>query len=1000
MPLIRNSAGGLLLLLFLASGFAGLIYQSIWSHYLGLTLGHAAFAQTLVLAIFMGGMAGGAWLAGRASARLADLILAYAIIEGLIGVAGLVFHPLFVSYTEFSQSTALPFLAQWGLVAAYQWGSAAALILPQCFLLGATFPLLSAGYLRLTPQQDSRVLGGLYFSNSLGAGFGALVATFLLLPAVGMPGSMLTAGLINVLVALGAWSVSKALASEAAPAAEPLLPTSAGSATHIAAPLGGVAPILLIATALSGAFSFVYEIGWIRMLNQALGSTVHSFELMLAAFIFGLAFGGLWVRRRADKLRQPLLIAAWAQVLMGIAALISVVVFTQSFSWVGWLFSALARSETGYALFSLGSAGIAMLVMFPAAFFAGMTLPLFTVALLRTGNGEGSIGRIYAANTLGAIAGVMLAVHILIPLLGLRLAVTLAAVGDILIGMYLLRRFAPVSRTGDLLAATACLVLAVAFSLQFGAANPRAQASGVFRHGVANLGPSAEVVYLRDGKTATISVFTQDEGRSATIATNGKPDAALATRLEFAPGPDEPTMLMLAALPLTLHPEPREIAAIGWGSGLTTHTVLGSQRPQRVDSIEIEPAMYAGARLFGDRNRRAYEDPRSQVIFGDARSHFASGSRQYDVIISEPSNPWVNGVANLFTQEFYHFLAQQLNDGGLLVQWLQTYEIGDPLVAQMSKALASVFPHVEVYLASTADLIFVASQTPIGELDTSRITEPALRAELHRVGLSNEADYALQRMGDVRLLRAFTQLHSVNAHSDYFPTVSLLAPADRFVGRPSLALQRFAWSGLPITQLLGMATATTGMPAPTLTGSVPSVAATAICQQVIASLRSGVVDPQLPTDIAAALYRLLAQSPPPLQQDELTAWSSALATIAASTLGYGDLATLAEIWQRPDWLAASPPPAAEDALEAYAAAAVQDPVTLRAAALAVLEQHSAHLAPQLNEQMLVLAMVTMAEQRDFLAARALETRYGVSGISTGRFSPQRALLLAWAEARP
>src|SRR5687767_7621575 len=189
---------------FALSGFAGLIYQSIWSHYLGLTLGHAAYAQSLVLAIYMGGLALGAFIASRRSRQLRDAIGAYAIVEALIGIAGLVFHPLFLAYTAFSQDTVLPQLSG-AAVPLYQWGTAAALMLPQCILLGTTFPLMAAGCLRDDPDAQGRALGGLYFTNSLGAALGALLATFALLPAIGMPGAMAVAGVINLFVAAWAW---------------------------------------------------------------------------------------------------------------------------------------------------------------------------------------------------------------------------------------------------------------------------------------------------------------------------------------------------------------------------------------------------------------------------------------------------------------------------------------------------------------------------------------------------------------------------------------------------------------------------------------------------------------------------------------------------------------------------------------------------------------------------------------------------------------------------
>ena len=335
MTMKTDWIGRALLFVFVVSGFAGLIYQSIWSHYLGLVLGHAAYAQSLVLAIFMGGMSLGAWLAARWSTGWRELIRAYAAIELLIGLIGVAFHPIFVGYVDVSQNAILPALGADWIAHAYQWSTAALLIAPQCILLGMTFPLLSAGYLRLAPNDDGRVLGGLYFSNSIGAAAGALACTFVLLPLVGMPGSTLTAGLLNIFVALVAWPLGRMAESvEHRPAA------SAPDRVEPKTPGGSSARLLFVAAAITGATSFIYEIGWVRLLNQALGTTVHSFELMLAAFIAGLAFGGNWIRRRGAAIVDPTSYAGVAQILMGIAALLSLPVFAHSFGLVEWILNA------------------------------------------------------------------------------------------------------------------------------------------------------------------------------------------------------------------------------------------------------------------------------------------------------------------------------------------------------------------------------------------------------------------------------------------------------------------------------------------------------------------------------------------------------------------------------------------------------------------------------------------------------------------------------------
>jgi spermidine synthase len=992
----RRRVGIALLLLFVVSGFAGLIYQSVWSHYLGLTLGHAAYAQSLVLAIFMGGMALGAWAASRWSSQWRHLLLAYAVIEALIGIAGLLFHPVFVRYMALSAEVVLPSLHDPVLAHAYQWLSAALLIAPQCVLLGATFPILSAGLLRLVPGEAAPVLGGLYFSNSIGAAAGALASAFWLLPAVGMPGSVLTAGAFNLLVALVAWGLWK-WAGDGAP-----LPQRREMDAGESGAERGFLRLVLFAAAITGATSFVYELGWVRLLNQALGTTVHAFELMLAAFILGLAFGGLWVRRRGAASGDATRSAGYAQVLMGIAALLSIPMFNQSFRWVGWLMGQVARDDAGYAWFSLGSGAIAMAVMFPAAFFAGMTLPLFTVALLRRGAGEASIGRVYAANTFGAIVGVFVMLHLLVPWIGVRLAITLAALADIALGLYLLR-FTGARRPsrGYAIAGIASL-LACALSLQLGKPDPHVLAAGVFRTGEWRLDERVLVPYLRDGKTATVSVSITPNGKHANIATNGKPDAAMATRLDLPAEHDEVTMLMAGALPLALHPNPERIAVIGWGSGLTTHTLLGSPVPRAVDSVEIERAMYDGAKWFGDRVARAYQDPRSHVRFEDARTYFATGNRRYDVIVSEPSNPWVSGVASLFTREFYGFIDQHLEPDGVLVQWIQSYELNDALLATMIAALQDVFPRCEVYLTNTSDLLLVAYKGAPHAADWSRLANEPLRSELQRVGLGSAAEFQLRRLGGPATLRNYVRLTGASPHSDYFPTVTLEGPRARFKRESADYLVQVAYAGVPIQEMLGERAPPPASVVVADNGySLPSNARRGALG-LRHALMEGSVDEGWRArwrSEAAAVDTLLALSSRQVGDAQLEEWSTALALVSAKLNAGLPKQDVMPLFDQPAWLAdpGAQSSAVREMLALQASTAARDPAAMSASAKVVLARRSPQVSVLAREQALVVAMLSAIAQGHAGQAQALESTYGRSIPPSSQFGGLRSWLLAWAD---
>lgn len=986
--------GRLVLVLFLLSGFAGLIYQSIWSQYLGLLLGHAAYAQTLVLAIFMGGMAWGAWIASRWSERWRELFKAYAIAELVIGLFGLGFHALFVGWSHLSAELLLPAMPGMGSASVVQWLGATLLIAPQSVLLGMTFPLMSSAFLRVSPGSDGQVLGGLYFSNSFGAAIGALAATFLLLPALGLPGTVATAGVINLLVAALAWVIS-------VDGGMPAPPRPAG--VEKPEPFSPLARPLLLATFLSGAASFVYEVSWIRMLNQALGTSIHSFELMLASFILGLALGGLWVRRYSDRISDPVMVAGWAQVLMGAAALLSLLAFSRSFEWVGWLMGALNRSDSGYTLFSLGSATVAIIIMLPAAFFAGMTLPLFTMAVLRTGGGERSIGRIYALNTLGAIVGVFLCMHVLIPAMGVRLSLAVAALVDMAIGLVLLRRLVAVPSRPVLASAGVVCVLSLVIGLHFGKLDPLSAASGVFRTGRAHLGDDARVFYYRDGKTATVSVYSQGF-LGATISTNGKPDASLMAELDLTPTMDEVTMAMLGAMPLVYHPAPRNVAFVGWGSGMSTHTLLGSDKPVSVDTIEIERAMWEGAQIFGQRVARAYNDPRSRLVVDDARKYFALLPGRYDAIVSEPSNPWVSGVANLFTREFYALARKALSEDGVFVQWLHTYELTDELVATMVAALLEVFPDVRLYVTNYSDVIVVGSASPLQRQPFAQWLEEPLRSELSRVGLGSEKEFDLRYVGGRVVLEAFVRANRVAAHTDFYPTVSLQAPRTRFARQSSYMLQSLVDLGLPVLDFVDARTPVSGTQGLVVRDENRFGMLLTVAELLAESVRAGAVaeglakfDPQVSSSLALFNDGLSR----PMAEAVVGSWSRSLNEVARFSVGALPAARLGDVFYG-DSLAPrleGQPEAVHRALRAVDALALRDAPRMAAACAESLSQDAEALSPEFKGTLGLCLALAGIGQGELDAARAALREHQALFTAQAEVATVARFLGAWLDMR-
>lgn len=773
---------------FVLSGAAGLIYESIWSRYLGLFVGHSAYAQTIVLVIFLGGMsAGAAWVARRSS-TLTSPLMWYARAEAACGVIGLVFHGAFGVVTAYCYDTIFPALPGGTVLVVVKWAIAALLILPQSVLLGTTFPLMSAGFLRATSGDghtgSGKVLANLYFANSFGAAVGVLIAGFALISAFGLPGTLQTAAILNVVVAAMVVAAVQ-FAQEATDA--PVDPTPAPEAAAAPVPAHIWRRLLIIAAG-TAVSSFIYEIAWVRMLSLVLGSATHSFELMLSAFILGLSLGALWVRTRADGFRDPMRALAVTQWIMGALAIATMSVYMMSFDWMASLLETLAKTDEGYRAFSLARYAICLAVMLPATFCAGITLPLITRMLLGAGAGERAIGAVYSINTLGSIVGAALAALVLMPLIGLKALLVSGAVIDMSLGVWLMWLAGASSRETRKLAvalagATIFAVLGATLNAPF---TREVLTSGVYRYGrVDHTG--RHVVFYRDGRTATVSVRKTPGKQEYALSTNGKPDASLseiwfdstAVAARVITG-DESTQLLLPMVVLAHVPRAAEGAVIGQGSGMSSHFMLGNPHLKRLTTIDIEPEMVRGSHLFYPVNRRVFDDPRSHFVYDDARSVFASARRQYDFILSEPSNPWVSGVSGLFTDEFYRRARQYLAPHGIFGQWLHLYEINDGLVLSVVRALHRNFLSYRIYLTNDVDVLIVASaDSALPEPDWSVFEYSMVAADLRRFRRITPEALEGALVATDRSLAPIVRAGDL-VNSDFHPVLDLSAERTRY----------------------------------------------------------------------------------------------------------------------------------------------------------------------------------------------------------------------------
>ncbi len=876
-----------------------------------------------------------------------------------------------------------------------------------------TFPILGAFCIRDGDDSDASVLGSLYFANSIGAAAGALFATFVLVPALGTPGAMHVAGWINLLVgfaavilAIGGTTTGMQHLRDAMSSIAPALQPS-DRAYQLESRRLWIA--MLFAAAITGATSFIYEIAWIRLLNLVLGTTQHSFELVLSAFIFGLAIGGLLIRWLGRTGVKDLVRAAGlAQIAMGIVTLLCLLLYSRSFGLVEWIIAATAPTAGGYKLFLLGTAAVALLTVMPAAILAGMTLPLMTAAITNRGQGTASIGHIYAANTFGAICGVFVALQLLVPFIGVRLSLIFAALIDVLLGIVLLRRYSSSPNGGLSIICSVAGVAAFGLLQWSGQVAPEQLASGVFRSGNAQRDSTSptdrQVVYYRDGKTASVSL--RDTVSTRAIVTNGKPDAAIELVRSKPRSSDEITMAMLAGLPLSLRSRYDSVAVVGFGSGLTSHVLLGSDQVGRVDTIEIEPVMVDAARGFGVMNERVYFDKRSNIIINDARTHFAAGNKLYDLVISEPSNPWVSGVASLFTVEYYDEVRRHLAPRGIMVQWIHAYELNDELLATMIAAVLEKFRFVEVYVSNEFDLMLIASQNEVGlGTDYTHLRGAKLMEELAARGISLPSSYLIRRLADTDGLRAIVAMSGVEAHSDFFPVVALRAPEARFRGQRAELIPSLATPIVPLQQMAHGRAEISGMDQIERSHAVEQFAVVRAhwrADSVRTSLREGQLSRELNihnTEIAPLLAILFELSNECAAGDDLARWIQALVDVSSVTLPFLAPESTLGLFEAPVWLhCAQPNPEQMQWLRMMTAIAQRDSVEIERVAQ-WLASHGAATTRAAREYLLLAALLARIERGEFAGAARSESDLGIAITPDSSNYPTRSYLLALAEQR-
>ncbi len=739
----------------LLSGASTLIYETVWLRQIHLIVGTTTGAVSTVLAIFMLGLGLGArWLGVRADTSRSPLRL-YAYLELGIALYALALPWLMAAATPAYVSVARSAAEHPGWIVGVRVALGFALLFVPTLLMGATLPVL-VRFAERDMARFGRELGTLYAVNLCGAMLGCLATGFVLIRYLGVRGTTMIAVLLNLVVALAArlWSLRDAAADEStAPEAQtsspppPLEPSS-------------LRPLLWFVVLASGFVTMAFEVLWTRILLFSFQSTVYAFTVILATFLGGLALGSL-VFARIEARIPPLTVLASAQLLAGISALLLAPLATRP----GLMMDALSRSAgSSPAVWLAGMAVGSVLTMLLPATLMGAVFPLGVKLLVLDLRQAGRrVGAAYLVNTLGCVVGSLAAGFVLIPAFGLKgCLVALCALQTSLGALFIPALGLPRRRTTAVLAGAAAVVsLAVLVVLRaLPGPNP-------FDRLVPK---TAQVLAHRDDATASVSVLRYPRGNQSL-----RIDGFEATADSSAAG----YMAMMTHIPMLLHPEPRRLLVICFGTGRTAGTGLFYSQAG-IDVVDVNPAVVGFAPFFRAANQGVAESPRAKLIVDDGRNFLLSTRERYNVITAEPMPPNFAGVVNLYSREYYALARERLAPGGLVVQWLPMHLVTVPEGLAIVKSMQDVFPETSLWIHGATGIIVSRREAPlviplatVGE----RLAEPGIAADLARFGVGGILPFVNLYTLDAATLEQLTA--GVAAVTDDRPSLEFHSVASR-----------------------------------------------------------------------------------------------------------------------------------------------------------------------------------------------------------------------------
>ncbi|MGQ0550661.1 MAG: fused MFS/spermidine synthase [Armatimonadota bacterium] len=768
----------ILLALALASGASALVYQVVWMRRLVLVFGSTTLATSTVLVAFLGGLAIGAWLWGQVADRHPGRGLwIFGLVEAATGAYGLA-SVWILSVVE--RAYVIEYPAVENLPRVYvglQFVLGAIAVLPAAVLMGGTVPLLARG--ASAAGQIAGGVGRLYGWNTIGAAVGAGLATYGLLPVVGLRGAVMLAAVGNLAVAGAALLIDARRRR-----AEQM-------SSQIAAPVDGPGSsrdqdvldahdrvrwlVILQGMGLSGLAVIGYEVAWARLMALVVGSSVYAFGTLVVVLLAGLGIGSWWYGRLRLSTEGHVVAFGVLELLIGLTAAASLLI-APHLPFIYMRLFPVFKDAFGWTLGV--QIGLTAAIALVPALLSGATFPAVVGSLGGTERRVGrTIGCAYAANTVGTVLGAFLAGFVLIPAVGLRATIVLGVLANLAAGVASLLAL---PRTGRplggrlVLGAPGLAALLIVVTLPPWPREVFAAGAGYFAPAYGSLAgltraiSEMRLLYHRDGVNTTISV--DEIGEHRVYRSNGKTDASTFPS-------DMATQLLLGHVPMLLHPDPREVFILGLGTGVTAAAV--ARYPVRkIDLIEFEPAAVEAARLFERQNRGVIDDPRVRLLLADGRNRLLAATDRYDVVISDASDLWVAGVGSLFTVEFYQAARARLRPGGVMVQWVHTHSLPPPALTLLVSTFRATFPHAAIWSSGFANVILIGSADPV-VWDYTRLARritaiPGVREDLKSLGVWHPLALFAAYVADGDALARMVAASPV--HTDDFPVLEFSTP--------------------------------------------------------------------------------------------------------------------------------------------------------------------------------------------------------------------------------